>query len=444
MASHSGAKRAHSRHSAGVTPREPALSGHYVGAAAEWYRETDDGCSRNPALAGSEGQGLPSARARAGNELARTSSLLRAVLVNMAQALLVLDADFNLRLWNEQVYEIFRHPPEDFWIGRPIADLICGDAGGHCAEAERSMALLRRAAERRRPTLSEFVLPSGAVIEARIVPMPDGGLLCTCLDTTERKGAEAALLRAKQEAELASRSKSEFLANMSHELRTPLNAIIGFAEILAGEIFGPLGHERYKGYIADIRDSSQWLLRLVNDILDVAKVESGKAELFEEPVAIATVVESCIRLMRERMQARGLHLTRSIPAKLPLVRCDERRLKQIVLNLLSNAVKFTPAGGHITVRAAVEDDGFIIAIKDTGIGIAAEDIDRALNRFGQIDSHLQRKQEGTGLGLPLTKAMTELHGGRLEIASMPGAGTRVTVRLPPERILLPAGAAAAA
>ncbi len=444
MAIHSGAKRARGRHTAGMTPREPPLSGHYVGAAAEWYWEMDADCSRNPALAGSAEQELLSARKRAENELSRTSSLLRAVLVNMAQALLVLDAELKLRLWNDRVYEIFRHPPERFWIGRPIADLICEDAGGHRAEAERSMALLLRAAELRRPTLSEFVLPAGVVIEARIVPMPDGGLLCTCLDITERKEAEAALLRAKQEAELASRSKSEFLANMSHELRTPLNAIIGFAEILASEIFGPLGHERYKGYVTDIHDSSQWLLRLVNDILDVSKIESGKAELFEEPVEIATVIESCIRLMRERMQARGLHLTCAIPAMLPPVRCDERRLKQIVLNLLSNAVKFTPAGGHITVRAAAEDDGFIIAIEDTGIGIAADDIDKALNRFGQIDSHLQRKQEGTGLGLPLTKAMTELHGGRLEIASTPGIGTRVTVWLPLERILLPAAAAAAA
>jgi len=384
------------------------------------------------------------ARKRAEKELSETSALLRAMLVNMAQAILVLDADLKLRLWNARVCEIFRHPANRFWIGRPVAELIHEGAGGHRREAERSIAFLRQAATLRRPMTAEFALPTGAIVETRLVPMPEGGLLCTYLDVTERKEAEAALLRAKEEAELASRSKSEFLANMSHELRTPLNAIIGFTDILKSELFGPLGHRRYQGYVADIHDSGQLLLRLVNDVLDVAKIESGKAELFEEPVAVARVIESCARLMRDRVQARGLRLTRIVPAKLPLVRCDERRLKQIVLNLLSNAVKFTPAGGHITVRAAVEGGGFVIAIEDTGIGIAAEDIAKALKRFGQIDSPLQRKHEGTGLGLPLTKSMVELHGGRLTLDSTLGIGTKVTVWLPPERILPPAETSAAA
>jgi signal transduction histidine kinase len=388
------------------------------------------------------GQNLTLAR-RIEQELSETSSLLRTVLVNMAQAILVLDADLNLRLWSERIHKIFPFPRERLWIGRPIADLIRERAGEHCEAAEQRIAALREAAALRRPLVREFALSSGAIIEARLVPMPDGGLLCSYLDITERRQAEAALLRAKEEAELASRSKSEFLANMSHELRTPLNAIIGFTEILKSELFGPLGHERYRGYATDIHDSGQLLLRLVNDILDVAKIEAGKAELFEEPVAIVDVIDSCLRLVRERMQARGLYLTRMIPSNLPLVQGDERRLKQIVINLLSNAVKFTPAGGHITVRAAVEDGGFVIAIEDTGIGIAAEDIDKALNRFGQIDSRLQRKHEGTGLGLPLTKSITELHGGRLRLDSASGAGTKVTVWLPPERILGAPDAAAA-
>jgi signal transduction histidine kinase len=388
------------------------------------------------------GQNLTRAR-RIEQELSETSSLLHAVLVNMAQAILVLDADLNLRLWSERIHEVFPYPRERLWIGRPIADLIYERAGEHREEAGRRIAVLREAAALRRPMVREFTLPTGAIIEARSVPMPDGGLFCTYLDVTERKQAETALLRAKEEAELASRSKSEFLANMSHELRTPLNAIIGFADILKSELFGPLGHERYRGYAADIHDSSQLLLRLVNDILDVAKIESGKAELFEEQVEIAGVIKSCLRLVRDRVQARGLYLTRIIPPNLPLVQGDERRLKQIVINLLSNAVKFTPTGGHITVRAGVEDGGFIIAVEDTGIGIAAEDIDKALNRFGQIDSRLQRRYEGTGLGLPLTKSITELHGGRLRLDSTPGVGTKVTVWLPPERILGAPDAAAA-
>jgi signal transduction histidine kinase len=371
-------------------------------------------------------------------ELSDGAALLRAVLVNMAQAILVLDAELGLRLWNGRICEIFHHPADRFWSGRPVAELIREGPGEHREGAERIIAFLRQAATLRRPMTAEFTLPIGAIVEARLVPMPDGGLLCTYLDITERKEAEAALLRAKEDAELASRSKSEFLANMSHELRTPLNAILGFADILKSEFLGPLGHQRYKGYVADIHDSGQLLLQLVNDILDVAKIESGKAELFEEPVAVARVVESCARLMRDRVQMRGLRLTRLVPAKLPLVRCDERRLKQILLNLLSNAVKFTPAGGHIVVRAAVEDGGFVIAIEDTGIGIAAKDIAKAFRRFGQIDSRLQRKHEGTGLGLPLTKSMVELHGGRLTLDSTPGIGTKVTIWLPPERILPPA------
>jgi PAS domain S-box-containing protein len=384
------------------------------------------------------------ARKRAEKELSETTSLLRAMLINMTQAVLVLDAELRLRLWNERICEIFHHPAGRFWIGRSVAELIREGAGEHRERAERIVAFLRQAATLRRPMTAEFTLPTGAIIESRLVPMPDGGLLCTYLDITERKEAEAALLRAKEEAELASRSKSEFLANMSHELRTPLNAILGFADILKSEFFGPLGHQRYKGYVADIHDSGQLLLQLVNDILDVAKIESGKAELFEEPVAVGRVVESCARLMRDRVQTRGLRLTRLVPAKLPLVRCDERRLKQIVLNLLSNAVKFTPAGGRIVVRAAIEDGGFVIAIEDTGIGIAKKDLAKALRRFGQIDNRLQRKHEGTGLGLPLTKSMVELHGGRLTLDSTPGIGTKVTIWLPPERILTPADASDAA
>ena len=369
-----------------------------------------------------------------------SAAFMSAMLEASSHALLVLDAALNVRVWNKRLPGMFGVPPGVLRVGRPIAEVIRESAGRQRAPAERAVAFLRKAIGLRHRMTTDLRLASGAIVETKLIPMPAGWLLCACLDVTERRVAEAALLRSKEEAELASRSKSEFLANMSHELRTPLNAIIGFADFLKSEIFGPLGHTRYRGYVADIRDSGQHLLSLVNDILDVSKIESGKTELSEAPVEVAAVIDSCLRLMRDRVHARGLHLVRVIPPGLPLVRCDELRLKQIVLNLLSNAVKFTPPRGHVAVRVALQD-GLTIAIEDSGIGIAAEDIDKALRRFGQIDSRLQRKYEGTGLGLPLTKSMVELHGGRLELHSTPGIGTTVTVWLPPERILDTAEAA---
>jgi signal transduction histidine kinase len=269
--------------------------------------------------------------------------------------------------------------------------------------------------------------------------MPDGGLIATYLDVTERKRVEADLRRAKEEAELASRTKTEFLANMSHELRTPLNAVIGFADIMRNEIFGPLGDSRYIEYATDIRDSGQHLLNLINDLLDVSKIEFGKIELAEEPVDLTGIIDSCMRLMRDRADQASLELTAVTPPDLPPLRGDSRRLKQILLNLMSNAVKFTPAGGKVTVRASIESGDIKIAVSDTGIGIAPHDLAKALQPFGQIDSRMNRKYQGTGLGLPLTKSMIELHGGRLQLDSTVGHGTTATLWLPGARILSPAG-----
>jgi signal transduction histidine kinase len=276
----------------------------------------------------------------------------------------------------------------------------------------------------------------GRVIERRLIPMADGGLLATYLDITERKRFEADLRRAKEEAELASRTKTEFLANMSHELRTPLNAVIGFAEIMQSEVFGPLGDARYTEYAADIRDSGQHLLNLINDLLDVSKIEFGKVELVEETVDLTSIIDSCMRLMRDRADQAALELTAHTPPNLPYLRADGRRLKQILLNLMSNAVKFTPSGGQVTVRVTMPEEGGIkIAVSDTGIGIAAHDLAKALQPFGQIDSRMTRKYQGTGLGLPLTKSMIEMHGGSLQLDSVVGRGTAAILWLPPSRLV---------
>jgi PAS domain S-box-containing protein len=255
-------------------------------------------------------------------------------------------------------------------------------------------------------------------------------------DITAEVEAVQALRHAKDVAETASRTKSEFLANMSHELRTPLNAIIGFAEMMKLEVFGSLGNDHYREYIADIHHSGQHLLKLINDILDVSKVEAGKIELHESEIDVAEVVAACIRLVNERAATGAVTILVDLPRDLPALYADEHRVKQILLNLLSNAVKFTPPKGTVTVRARADRmQGFAVEVVDTGIGIAAKDVPRAFEPFVQIDSALNRKAEGTGLGLPLSRALMALHGGSLDLISEPGKGTNVRVAFPVVRII---------
>ncbi|HYD28945.1 ATP-binding protein [Brevundimonas sp.] len=234
-------------------------------------------------------------------------------------------------------------------------------------------------------------------------------------------------------AEAANQAKSEFLANMSHELRTPLNAINGFSEIMAGEMFGPLGDARYKGYAADILRSGQHLLSLINDILDMAKIEAGKLTLHYEEVSLKEIVDDAARLMRGRVEEAGLKLLVDAP-ELPTIEADHRGLKQVVLNLLSNAVKFTPEGGDIVVALSREDDDRVrVAVTDTGIGIAAEDLTRLARPFEQVEGQHSKTNQGTGLGLALTKSLIELHGGTMRMESEPGRGTTVSFDLPMRR-----------
>jgi PAS domain S-box-containing protein len=259
----------------------------------------------------------------------------------------------------------------------------------------------------------------------------DEYLFTVARDATTRHAIEHELREARDRAETANQAKSQFLANMSHELRTPLNAIIGFSEVISSALFGPLD-ARYRDYAQDIHGSGHHLLRIINDLLDLSKVEAGRLDLHDGPVQIALLFETCRRMVSDRAAAAGISLDLE-PTSLA-VRGDELRLEQVLLNLVSNAVKFTPPGGTVRVAASLtEAGGVAVSVVDTGIGLAAEEIPRALQPFGQIDNSLSRPHGGTGLGLPLALKLVELHGGTMTIESEPGQGTTVLLTLPPER-----------
>jgi signal transduction histidine kinase len=258
----------------------------------------------------------------------------------------------------------------------------------------------------------------------------DGNLISRSIRyAIERKRIDRQLIEAKQTAEAANRAKSAFLATMSHELRTPLNAIIGFSEMIEKQMKGPLPeiYHQYGGYV---RRSGEHLLSIINDILDIAKLQSGKAELNLMAVDVGTVVAEAISIISETAKRAAIAVAVDLPAQAAIIQADELRLRQVILNLLSNAVKFTPAGGRIEVSSCVVEDELCIVVQDTGIGMMPADIPRALEPFTQVGTADCSPRAGTGLGLPISKTLVELHGGRLDISSAPNLGTAVTISLP--------------
>lgn len=243
------------------------------------------------------------------------------------------------------------------------------------------------------------------------------------------------MVKALEQAEGANRSKSEFLANVSHELRTPLNAIIGFSEMIRDGLVGPQGSAKYAEYIHDIHGSGMHLMELINDILDLSKAEAGSIEGQPRETNVGDTIQSCLKVIAPKAQSAQVKVYSDLQSDMPLLWIDSKHLRQVITNILSNAVKFTPEGGEVTISTQLDEEGLAILIHDTGIGMAPEDIPKALSPFGQIDSSLARKYNGTGLGLPLTKRLVENYDGALLIDSALGDGTTITIRFPAQRLI---------
>lgn len=259
------------------------------------------------------------------------------------------------------------------------------------------------------------------------------GLMARSAEQTDLRARQ--LEEARRQAERAIRAKTAFLANMSHEIRTPLTAMMGFAELLEQEVAGPHAIPLYREYARDIAESGRHLMELINDLLDLSKADADRLELVDGTVDVVRVAVGTARLLAERAGRHGVRIVTAVPTDLPPLRADERKLRQMLLNLLSNAVKFTPADGVVTLGARVAAGGALwLSVHDTGIGMTGEELAKALEPWGQVDSALARAQVGTGLGLPLTKRLIELHGGRLDVVSRRDEGTVMSLVFPPERV----------
>jgi signal transduction histidine kinase len=382
-------------------------------------------------------QQMAAARLRAGEErLQRQSDMLQSTLENMGEGLAVFDRDGRLMAWNAKFIELLDLPPDTSTETNLREILALQSARGDFGPVDLAVDVDERVSRffREVPLVRERVINSGKALQIRRRAMPGGGVVSLYSDITERKAAETKMAQAWAQAELANRAKSEFLANMSHELRTPLNAIIGFSEILSGEHLGPLKNVRYLEYASDIHSSGLHLLSIINDVLDMSKIEAGKLDIIDEEIVVAELLNGSIRMVRERARKQAVELVCSVADPHHVIIADERAMKQCLLNLLSNAIKFSELGGKVSITALIDGDGrSVLTITDEGIGMTAEELERALQPFGQAQASTTRTYGGTGLGLPITQGLVEAHGGIMSIASAPGEGTRVTIILPAER-----------
>ena len=372
--------------------------------------------------------------ARAEAEAQHRAGLLQVMLDNIRHGIALFDREGRIQAVNPVFLALLDLPASVMASGGSFTEFIeyleaRGDYGP--GEAGRAAAARLKTLDRRLPHRNSRTRPNGAVLEVASDPVPDGGWVLALTDVTEDRRIRAELERAKNAAEAASRAKSRFLATMTHELRTPLNAVIGFAEAFAADPHPVRGPD----YVRSIHEAGRHLLSLIDNILDVTRAETTGFAIIEGEVAVIPLIESAVRVMQGAAAAAGVSLQAALPPALPLLQGDELRLRQVLLNLASNAVKFTPRGGSVTLSAMVEEEGLVIRVADSGIGMRPEDIPRVFEPFSQLDSSLARRFPGSGLGLYLSRALAEAQGAALTLESTPGIGTTAVLRFPKSRLL---------
>jgi signal transduction histidine kinase len=371
-------------------------------------------------------------------EVSRRAEELAVMLSCIRHGVLLWGPDQRLLASNAVVAQLLDQPPGLLVRGLTqdeiLANMVNRGVFGEGAEAPAQANALREV-DRSLPYARQLITRAGRVLDIRSDPTPGGGWVSTFTDVTEARAAEDELRRAKEAAEAANQAKSRFLATMSHELRTPLNAVIGFSDTLLRDAANP-SRAQVAEFAQQINDAGRHLLGLINIILDVARIESGRFDLASDKVDIARLVRHCVRQSDAAAQAAEITLTMDVPDTLPPIRADERRLQQVLNHLLSNAVKFTEAGGAVSVGALLEPNGgLLIFVRDTGIGIPADDLDRVFEPFTQLDSSLARRFQGAGLGLYVSRALVAGHGGELGLRSLPGEGTAAEIHLPADRLI---------
>ncbi|MCC7427188.1 MAG: PAS-domain containing protein [Alphaproteobacteria bacterium] len=372
-------------------------------------------------------------------ELRRRNEVLDAMLANIRHGICLFDFDRRVVAFNRMAEEMLGRAPGTLRRGVTQASLIeelrdRGEFGADPKGEDYARGILTD--DRSKPRTHQRVRRNGQVVEVRSDPVPNIGFVVTYTDITEQKRIETELRKAKEEAEAASRAKSQFLATMSHELRTPLNAVIGFSNAIERDVSSGRGDPQHAEFARTINESGRHLLAVIDDILDVSRIEAGRVDLAEARLDVGRIVEACRRIVAGQASEAGLTLATDIPPDLPMILGDERRLKQVLINLLSNAIKFTPAGGRVLVSAGRNAEGAVqITVSDTGIGIPQSDQERVFEPFVQLDSSLARRYPGSGFGLFLSRALMTTHDGTLRLSSTPGEGTTVTMCLPPGRVI---------
>jgi signal transduction histidine kinase len=397
---------------------------------------------------------------RSASRFERDKVLLEAVLKAMPDGIVLTDRDGRMLLWNDLLFEVLDLDRAPIAASANPSEALCAalDTRGDASLAIRDLASAPAGT-----SVQEVALSTGKWVERRVTGVRGLGCVAVYRDIADRKRREfdseesrarlqqqAATLAqlaedlemarqiaeaARIEAETASRTKSSFITGMNHELRTPLNAILGFAQVIREQRFGADALARYSEYAEHIITSGEHLLSLINDLLDLAKIEAGKMDLRPQPVDVKTLLAATLIMVRETAASGGVTIRLEAPDDLLTVAGDPRRLKQCLVSFISNAVKFTPAGGRVVVTVKPQGDTVEVVVADTGIGVKAVDIPKIFEPFGQIDSVLARRHVGSGLGLPLARSLVELHGGDLSFRSVEGTGTTVTVALPCQRLV---------